>query len=53
MSSARAWYDSDEYQAIIPLRARNSRAVVALVEGVPGDYSTHSTIQRMRRARDV
>lgn len=50
LSSARAWYESDEYQAIIPLRARNSHSVVALVEGVSGDYSTHSTIQRMRAA---
>lgn len=50
LSAARAWYESDEYQAIIPLRARNSHAVVAIVEGVPTDYSTEITIQSIRSA---
>jgi len=34
LATAHAWYDSDEYQAIIPLRTHNSRAVVAITEGV-------------------
>jgi uncharacterized protein (DUF1330 family) len=31
---ARAWYDSPEYQAILPLRTQNSRGRLVLVEGV-------------------
>ncbi len=50
LSAARAWYESDEYQAIIPLRTHNSHAVVAIVEGVPTDYSTEITIQSIRSA---
>jgi uncharacterized protein (DUF1330 family) len=31
---AQAWYDSDAYQQILPLRAKNSDSTVLLVEGV-------------------
>ena len=36
--SARAWYDSAGYQAILPLRTRNSDGGVALLDGVPDGY---------------
>lgn len=35
MNRAKAWYDSAAYQAILPLRTRNSVATVILAEGVP------------------
>ncbi|GAA1535621.1 uncharacterized protein (DUF1330 family) [Microbacterium ginsengiterrae] len=51
LTSARAWYDSAEYQAIIPLRTRNSHAILAIVEGVPAGYTTEATIQKLRPHR--
>ena len=48
LATARAWYESEEYQEVIPLRTRNCHAVVALIEGVPSGYSTHDTIRSMR-----
>ena len=35
IETARAWYRSEAYQAIQPLRTRNSAGSVILVEGVP------------------
>jgi uncharacterized protein (DUF1330 family) len=32
---ARAWYDSDEYQAIVGLRHRNATSTVAIFGGLP------------------
>lgn len=38
---ARAWYDSEAYQRLLPLRANNSRSDVILVDGVwPGHQAT-------------
>lgn len=34
LANARAWYDSPSYQAILPLRLRNSTGSVILVDGV-------------------
>lgn len=38
MEKARAWYRSDAYTAILPLRSRNSTGNIILIEGVPGDH---------------
>jgi len=38
MESARAWYASDAYQAILPLRTENSEGSVFLVHGVDEDH---------------
>lgn len=35
---ARAWYASPAYQAIMPLRAKNSVGSVILIDGVPADH---------------
>lgn len=35
---ARAWYGSDAYQAILPLRTRNSETDAILIDAVPADY---------------
>lgn len=50
LDTAHAWYESDEYQAAIPLRTRNCHSIVAIIEGVSADYTTRDTIQRMRGA---
>jgi uncharacterized protein (DUF1330 family) len=35
--SAVAWYESDDYQRILPLRVQNSQSMTAIVDGVkPG-----------------
>lgn len=44
MDQARAWYHSDGYQEILPLRTRNSIGVALLIEGVPEDYSAISKL---------
>ena len=46
-AAARSWYDSEEYQAIIPLRTRNATSWVALLEGVPTGYTTAVTARRL------
>lgn len=38
IEKARAWYDSPAYQAILALRADNSRGVILLVDGVDADH---------------
>ncbi|NUP39465.1 MAG: DUF1330 domain-containing protein [Streptomyces sp.] len=34
----RAWWDSPEYQEILPLRTRNMVADIVFVDGVPAGY---------------
>lgn len=34
MAQARAWYESDAYAPLIPLRTQHSRSMVFLLEGV-------------------
>ncbi|MGV0743421.1 DUF1330 domain-containing protein [Mycolicibacterium sp. XJ870] len=34
MESASRWYESEDYQRILPLRADNSDSIAALVQGV-------------------
>jgi uncharacterized protein (DUF1330 family) len=36
--SAHAWYESPAYRQILPLRTRNSRGDVFLIEGVDDDH---------------
>ena len=38
LERARAWYESDEYQAILPFRTENSDGSAILVDGVGPDY---------------
>ena len=35
---AQAWYDSDVYQAILPLRAESSRSTILVVDAVDEDH---------------
>ncbi|HWJ67060.1 MAG TPA: DUF1330 domain-containing protein [Nocardioides sp.] len=36
--AARGWYDSPDYQAILPLRTEHSQSIACIVEGVPNGY---------------
>lgn len=36
--STRAWYDSPAYRQILPLRTRNARGDVILIDGVSPDH---------------
>lgn len=38
MERARAWYQSEAYQAILPLRTQHADGVAVLVEGVAPGY---------------
>lgn len=46
MERARAWYRSDAYGAILPLRSRNSTGNIILIEGVPGDHKATDILTR-------
>jgi uncharacterized protein (DUF1330 family) len=37
-SSAKGWYDSPAYQAIVALRAANSTSTIFLIDGVDRDH---------------
>lgn len=47
---ARAWYTSDAYRAILPLRTNHMAGEVILVEGVPADYDASKTAAGLREA---
>ncbi|MFG2486324.1 MULTISPECIES: DUF1330 domain-containing protein [Streptomyces] len=50
IETARAWYASDAYQAILPLRTDHIPGEVILVEGVPADYDAAKTAAALREA---
>lgn len=43
--AAEAWYDSSAYQAILPLRTRNSDGDVLLIDGVDDDHKATDILQ--------
>ncbi|MGE7390054.1 DUF1330 domain-containing protein [Streptomyces sp. NPDC004126] len=47
---ARAWYASDAYQAILPLRTGHIPGTAFLVEGVPADYDATGRAGALREA---
>ncbi|MGW0393108.1 DUF1330 domain-containing protein [Streptomyces sp. NPDC003042] len=47
---ARAWYASDAYQEILPLRTDHLAGEVVLVEGVTEDYDARKTAAALREA---
>lgn len=42
---AEAWYASDAYQAILPLRTRNSDGAAVLIDGVAPGYRAASFVE--------
>lgn len=47
MVSARQWYQSEAYQAILPLRTRNSQGITFLVEGVDEGYQGRQMLAKL------
>ncbi len=47
MDSARRWYNSEAYQAILPLRTRNSEGITFLIEGVEDGYQGREMIAKL------
>ncbi|MGW7821773.1 DUF1330 domain-containing protein [Streptomyces puniciscabiei] len=50
IAHARAWWDSEAYQAIAPLRARHIEGDIILVPGVSEDYDASVTARKMLQA---
>lgn len=48
IDAARRWYDSDAYQAIVPLRTDHIEGEALLVEGVADGYDPRSTAALLR-----
>src|SRR4051794_3940242 len=46
LERAHAWYASPGYQAILPLRTRNSDSGAVIVDGVPEGYLTSSFLSK-------
>lgn len=44
---ARAWYESEPYAAIAPLRIDNSDGSAFVVDGVPADYRASSYLAKV------
>jgi uncharacterized protein (DUF1330 family) len=47
---ARAWYDSEAYQALVPLRTRHIPGDILIVDGVAEDYDPATTAALLRAA---
>ncbi len=47
-TSARGWYTSAAYQAILPLRTEHSRSMTALLPGVPRGYRAVDGLAALR-----
>ncbi|WUH89724.1 DUF1330 domain-containing protein [Streptomyces sp. NBC_00433] len=45
-----AWYNSPEYQAILPLRTNNSIADIVLIDSLPEGYTVRGFAQQVRAA---
>jgi uncharacterized protein (DUF1330 family) len=45
---AQAWYESPAYQAVLPLRLRNSEGGAVIVDGVPKGYRAASFAEKIR-----
>ncbi|WP_055589903.1 DUF1330 domain-containing protein [Peterkaempfera griseoplana] len=50
-AAADAWYNSPEYQAILPLRLNNVIADVILVDSLPDGFTVRGFAQQIRASR--
>ncbi|GGP89637.1 DUF1330 domain-containing protein [Streptomyces roseolilacinus] len=53
LDHARRWYDSEEYQALLPLRTRHIDGDVLFVDGVPEGYDPATTAAAIRAAQSA
>ena len=51
IAEARAWWDSDAYREIAPLRARHIDGDIIMVEGVSEGYDPAGAVAAIREAR--
>ncbi|TDC88086.1 DUF1330 domain-containing protein [Actinomadura sp. 7K507] len=51
MDNARAWYESDAYQAILPMRTDHMEGTAVLLQGVPDGYDPTATVKAIRAAQ--
>jgi uncharacterized protein (DUF1330 family) len=47
MASARGWYESAAYRAILPLRTRNSNSTAFLIEGTKDGYQAKDLVAQL------
>lgn len=47
MAAARGWYESAAYQAILPLRTRNSNSTAFLIEGTKDNYQAKDLVAQL------
>ena len=47
IGAARGWYASPGYQAILPLRTRNSRSAAIILDGVPESYKATDFLAKL------
>ncbi|HEY8479189.1 MAG TPA: DUF1330 domain-containing protein [Spirillospora sp.] len=53
MDKARAWYTSDAYQEILPMRTKNIEGTAVLLPGVPDGYDAAATADALRAAQNA
>ncbi|TDB88900.1 DUF1330 domain-containing protein [Actinomadura sp. KC216] len=51
IDSARAWYKSDAYQAILAMRTDHMEGTAVLLHGVPDGYDAAATAEHLRAAQ--
>ncbi|MEU8801379.1 DUF1330 domain-containing protein [Spirillospora sp. NPDC048819] len=51
MDKARGWYESDAYQAILPMRTDTMGGTAVLLHGVPDGYDAAATAKFIREAQ--
>ncbi|MFI6084406.1 DUF1330 domain-containing protein [Streptomyces sp. NPDC051217] len=49
-AAADEWYNSAEYQAILPLRVNNAISDIVLIDSLPADYTVRGFAQQVRAA---
>lgn len=47
-AAARAWYESPEYQAILPLRVRNAISDLVFIDAVPDGFTVAGFAREIR-----
>ena len=50
LERAHAWYASEAYQEILPLRTRHIPGELVILDGVPAGYDSSRTARAMREA---